>query len=79
MSTATTDLARWEWHTSQMKWHAQREGAWHRSQRRWHNRTRMRCVNSMFSTIVAQVVRARAPQIACNVTRNNALLQRLTA
>lgn len=67
-----------EWHDSQIDWHKDRllrtGSKWHFRQWRWH-RKRLRCLPMSF--IVGEVLRKRAPEMAANVTKNNALLSML--
>jgi hypothetical protein len=67
--------ARWEWFTSQARWHEKRPGKWHLSQGRWYRR-QSRSVFT-FSDIVARTIRHHAPQVAANIAANNTLLARL--
>jgi len=68
---------RWEWLTSQARWHAKRPGKWHLSQWRWYRRQSERVFT--YSDIVARTIRRHAPQMAANIAANNSLFASLYA
>lgn len=71
-----------DFHIEQIAFHqlradGRRNPGWHRYQIRWHQARANELIT--FHEIVSEVMRARAPLIAANVERNNALLSRLKA
>jgi hypothetical protein len=71
---------RWTWLKSQERWHKRRWRKtalpWHLEQRDFY-RVRARLLTGSLASIVGEVLREHSARLAENVTRNNALLERL--
>lgn len=79
------DIKRYEWLCSQRDWHGAqahtttiwKSKCWHYSQAEYYRR-QIRKLPGLFTWIVSETLRNQPTRLLTNITRNNALLQRIT-
>jgi hypothetical protein len=80
MNMSPEEHKRWTWLKSQERWHKRR---WHKTGLLWHYEqhdfycARAFVVAGKLTSVIAKVMREHSARLAENVTRNNALLERL--
>lgn len=72
--TTQTPEQKFDWHTSQAKWHSRRPGRWHQLQALWHRR-QIRRIPGVFGIVVSRTIRTHLPAIAENIASTNALFR----
>ena len=72
------DIERYRWLSSQSAWHGKRAKGnnWHRRQLKWYN-GQIGALPGIFTWIVSEAMRKHFGAIVANVTKSNALFERL--